>query len=77
MYCKGPNLDPCGTELFTENHLDLLLFKTTLKYRPIKKSFIHPYSFPSISLLPCSLYDLLLLFSFVCFELLDKCMTCS
>ena len=48
MYNKGPSLDPCGTELFTENHVDLLLFKTKLKYRPIKKSFIHPYSFPSI-----------------------------
>ena len=48
MHNKGPSLDPCGTKLFTENPLDLLLFKTTLKYRLIKKSVIHPYSFPSI-----------------------------
>ena len=27
MYYKGPSLDPCDTELFTKNHLDLLLFK--------------------------------------------------
>ena len=41
MYNKGPSLNPCGTELFTENHLDLLLFKTTLKYRLIKKSSLY------------------------------------
>ena len=32
MYNRDPSLDPCGTELFTKNHLDLLLFKTKLKF---------------------------------------------